>query len=159
MEHEHHIIENHNGVRVKTNKTVKVILPEHAQRHKRNFEMWGFWQDELAYKGLMKMLSKEDIIKRQLVEAGRMGGKRRMTKMTQEQRSAVSALGHAAAWKKHKKQITKTLQENGKLYGHLGGMPAGKYIWINNGKESKKQLKTATIEPGWVRGRHSRSNK
>lgn len=65
---------------------------------------------------------------------------------------AIEKNGAIATWNKNKDKILKTLRDNGKKYGHLGGIPSGKYIFTND-KEAKKVLKSETIPSGWRRGR------
>ena len=41
---------------------VHLTVEEHAQAHQELFEKYGRWQDELAYKGLLGIIGKEQII-------------------------------------------------------------------------------------------------
>lgn len=41
---------------------VEVTIEEHAELHKQLWEKFGNWEDELAWKGLSKMIDKQDII-------------------------------------------------------------------------------------------------
>tara|TARA_B110001454_G_scaffold87321_1_gene83735 strand:+ start:2054 stop:2518 length:465 start_codon:yes stop_codon:yes gene_type:complete len=42
---------------------MNLTVEEHANEHKRLYEVGGHWQDKLAYQGLMKLKSKPDILK------------------------------------------------------------------------------------------------
>ena len=41
----------------------RVTIKEHANLHKQLWEEFGHWQDELAWKGLSKMIGKDEILK------------------------------------------------------------------------------------------------
>lgn len=41
-----------------------LTIEEHADRHKVLYEAYGHWQDKLAWEGLSKQISKEEITKR-----------------------------------------------------------------------------------------------
>ena len=157
MRHKHHVIIVKNNKRVRTNEVVDITLKEHAERHRRNFLKWGFWQDELAYKGLLKLMTKKQITKKVFVESGRLGGKATMSKKSAEERSAFARLGAKESWIRNKDKMIQVLRDNAKKYGHLGGIPGGKYIWIHNKRESKKFLKTEPIPKGWFKGRFKRT--
>ena len=104
MKHIHHIIENHNGVRVRTDKTLSLTIKEHADEHKRLWFKWGFKEDYLAWQGLSGQMPKEKIIQ----EIYSMNGKRNYhhmhtkqaiekmrktkmgTKLTKEHRAAIA---------------------------------------------------------------------
>jgi hypothetical protein len=60
--HKHHIIPRHAGGTDDPSNIVKLTVEEHAEAHRRLFEQYGRWQDELAWKGLTKMIGKEEII-------------------------------------------------------------------------------------------------
>lgn len=138
---------------------VELTIEEHAEAHRKLFEEHGRWQDELAWKGLAKMISKEEIIRIQITNGAKNAVKARMKNSTFEQRSKAAKKGGYANYKKNKEKVDATLRANaqrGKELG-LGGHPPGKWIWITNGSESKKVLKENNIPDGWKRGRHKRT--
>ena len=61
--HKHHKIIFENGNRIRTNVLMNLTVEEHANEHKRLYEVGGHHQDKLAYQGLMKLKSKPDIMK------------------------------------------------------------------------------------------------
>ena len=69
--HMHHVLPKHVGGTDEPSNLVKLTIEEHAQAHKELFDQYGRWQDELAYKGLLKMLGNEEIIRAKQVEGGR----------------------------------------------------------------------------------------
>jgi hypothetical protein len=78
--HKHHIIPKHMGGTDDPSNLVELTVEEHAQAHKELFEKYGHKEDELAWKGLSAMLSKEEIIKTLLQENGRKTGKNNKNK-------------------------------------------------------------------------------
>ena len=105
MKHEHHIIENHNGVRVRTNKTISLTLKEHADIHKKYFEQWGFKEDYLAWQGLSGQLPKEKIIHEIAVEMGKRNAHHMHTKQARK-KMAMTKLGSKLS-EEHKRAIAK----------------------------------------------------
>lgn len=61
--HDHHIIPKHMGGTNDPSNIETITIEEHAERHRVLFETHGHWQDEVAWKGLSKQISKEEITK------------------------------------------------------------------------------------------------
>ena len=68
--HGHHIIECHNGKRVKTDKIIPLPIKEHAEIHKEYYDKWGFHEDKVAWLGLSGQLVDPELF----VETSRIGG-------------------------------------------------------------------------------------
>jgi len=147
MKHKHHIVPRHSEGTDDPKNIIELTVEEHAKAHRLLWEQYGKKQDWLAWQGLLGLLSKQEIIKEILSDAGKKGGS------TGKGVSGNRKNGAIVNWNKNKEQIIKTLSENGKKYGHLGGIPADKWIWINNGKEEIKVLKDDEIPEGWQAGR------
>ena len=60
--HKHHIIPKHMGGTDDPSNLIELTVEEHAEAHRKLFEMHGYWQDELAWKGLSKMIGRDEII-------------------------------------------------------------------------------------------------
>ena len=71
---------------------VELTIEEHAEAHKKLWEEHGRMQDWWAWRGLAGLMSKEDIVKELLSEAGKKSGV-----------AAQSAKGGKAVWKNTKK--------------------------------------------------------
>ena len=52
---------------------IELTVEEHAEAHKKLYEEHGKWEDYLAWQGLAKIMSGEELIKRMLSEAGKKG--------------------------------------------------------------------------------------
>ena len=59
--HEHHIIENKQGQRFRTDTTIPLSVKDHANIHKQYYEKWGFHEDYVAWKTLSGQIGKEEL--------------------------------------------------------------------------------------------------
>jgi len=75
MKHKHHIIPKYAGGTDDEDNLVYLTIEEHANEHKKLYEKYDRWQDKVAWYGLAKMISKEELIRMKLSEAGRAGAK------------------------------------------------------------------------------------
>jgi len=69
--HRHHVTPRHVGGTDDPENIVRLTIIEHAEAHRKLFEEYGRWQDELAWKGLSAVIGKDEIISRVLKEAGK----------------------------------------------------------------------------------------
>lgn len=51
-----------------------LTVEEHAEAHRLLYEQYGFWQDELAWKGLAGIIGKEEILKEIYKQNGKKSG-------------------------------------------------------------------------------------
>lgn len=72
--HKHHIIPRHAGGTDDASNIIILSVEEHAQAHKNLWEKHGRPEDELAWKGLSGMISKQEIIKELCSMGGKKGG-------------------------------------------------------------------------------------
>ena len=73
MKHKHHIIPKHMGGTDDPSNLVELTIEEHAEAHKILWEKYGKKEDELAWKGLIGLMSKKELIK-ELMFLGRQKG-------------------------------------------------------------------------------------
>ena len=146
MKHKHHIKPKHEGGTDDPENLKELTIEEHAEIHRILYEKNGKIQDFLAWRGLAGLMAKEEIVKSLLSHAGKKGGS------SGKGITGKRANGAIANWEKNRDKLLKTLRENGKKYGHLGG-PKRDWIWIHNGKENKKILASDKIPEGWEKGR------
>ena len=70
--HRHHVVPRHaGGTDDPSNMTCSLTIEEHAEHHRYRYEMLGEWQDLFAYRGLLGMLNKTEIIKESISHKGR----------------------------------------------------------------------------------------
>jgi len=62
--HNHHKIPKHMGGTDDPSNIETISIEVHADRHRVLYETHGHWQDKLAWEGLSKQISKEEITKR-----------------------------------------------------------------------------------------------
>ena len=60
--HLHHIVPKHMGGTDDPENLVELTIEEHAEAHKKLFEEHGKWQDKVAWLGLLKLISHEQIL-------------------------------------------------------------------------------------------------
>ena len=58
---------------------IELTVEEHAEAHRLLWEQHGRWEDYLAWQGLAGLISKEELVRQMLSEAGRKGNQRRST--------------------------------------------------------------------------------
>jgi len=128
----HHIVPRYMGGSDEFENMITISRTCHTMFHYCNWMLWNNKEDYIAYRGLASQISKEEIIK----EISSMTGKR-----SYENKTGLFAL---------------SLEEK-KKYSSIGGKKAGKYMsqsmWINNGMQNKRILKTDLLPDGWIKGK------
>lgn len=114
MTHKHHIVPKHMGGTDNPDNIIELTIEEHANAHKLLWEQYGNKEDWLAWKGLLGLISKEEIILKLAKISGQKGGS--AGKNVTGNRNK----GGYATWDKHRKSITKLLQKNAKRNSELG---------------------------------------
>ena len=128
----HHIVPKYKGGTDEFDNMVTISRTCHTMFHYCNWKLWGNKEDYISYRGLASQISKEEIIK----EISSMTGKR-----SYENKTGLFALS----------------VEEKKKYSSIGGKKAGKYMsqsmWINNGIQNKRILKTDLLPDGLIKGK------
>jgi hypothetical protein len=76
--HKHHIVPKHMGGTDDPSNLIELSIEEHAEAHRKLFEQYGHWQDELAWKGLLGIIPNAEMIKHVQSAAGKLQkGKKR----------------------------------------------------------------------------------
>lgn len=134
----HHIIPKYMGGSNDFTNIVVVSRTCHTMFHYCNWCLWKNREDYIAYKGLSSQISKEDIIK----ETSRLAGKK--------------------CYEKKVGMFTQTEEEK-RLSSSKGGKKVGKYMsqsmWINNGIQNKRVLRSNGIPDGWYKGKVKKEKK
>lgn len=71
MKHKHHIIPRHAGGTDEPSNLVELTVKQHAEEHKKLYDLYGKYEDKIAWLGLSSQIGKEDI----RLETSRLGGK------------------------------------------------------------------------------------
>lgn len=71
--HKHHIVPKHAGGSDEIENIVYLSVSDHAEAHRKLFEQYGRWQDEVAWKGLSGIIGHEEAVK---LSVGHMRGKK-----------------------------------------------------------------------------------
>ena len=80
MKHLHHIIPKHMGGNDELENLIELTVEEHAEAHKKLWDQYGLWQDYLAWQGLAKLMTREELVFKMLSEAGKKGNSVRTNK-------------------------------------------------------------------------------
>jgi hypothetical protein len=128
----HHIVPRYMGGTDDFDNLVTVSRTCHTMFHYCNWKLWNNKEDYIAYKGLSSQITKQDIIK----ETASIAGKK----------SYENETGLFSLTKEEKKKASSK-----------GGKKAGKYMsqsmWINNGSQNRRILKTELLPDGWIAGK------
>jgi hypothetical protein len=60
--HKHHIVPRHMGGTDDPSNIIELTIEEHAEAHRKLWEEHGCIEDKLAWKGLLGLISKQDIL-------------------------------------------------------------------------------------------------
>ena len=109
--HQHHIIENKQGQRFRTDTTIPLSVKDHANIHKQYYEKWGFHEDYVAWKTLSGQIGKEELF----IETSRVGGlNNKGKKKTREHAAKISQAnkGQASHWLKGDSELKRSNLSN-----------------------------------------------
>lgn len=115
LKHKHHIIPKHMGGTDDPTNLIELTVEEHAEEHRKLYELYGKWEDYLAWKGLEGRIDKEHIIRLKLYLIGK---SRKGIKQTPE---------HI------EKRISKIRGEGNGMYGKIGDLNP---MWEKRGELS-----------------------
>ena len=128
----HHIIPKYKGGIDDFSNIVTISRTCHTMFHYCNWRLWNNKEDYIAYRGLASQISKEEIIK----QTSSIGGKK----------CYENGIGLFSLTEEEKKKASSK-----------GGKKAGKFMpqsmWINDGIQNKRILKTDLLPNGWVKGK------
>lgn len=112
--HQHHIIPKHMGGSDDSSNLKSLTISEHAEAHKILYEEHGHWQDFLAWQGLAKLMTHDEVVLEASIRANL--GK----KFSKEHKSRISKslIGHVQS-EATKRKISETRLS--KTYTNYGG--------------------------------------
>ena len=74
--HNHHIIPRHMGGTDDPDNLVRLTVEEHAEEHKKLYEKYGKKEDYWAWKGLLGIIPRQELIKQISLHSGLKGNKK-----------------------------------------------------------------------------------
>ena len=161
MKHKHHILPKHFGGTDDPSNIISLSVEEHAEAHRVLYEKYGKWQDKLAWQGLSKMISKEDLIVEKLKHTAKNGGRATALKNKGSSWYYNPETGENAQLHELKDGWVKGFlpgktQTPRRMIGEKNGMfgksaQIGKK-WYNNGNDTYYGIE-GTEPKGYVRGR------
>lgn len=75
IKHKHHIVPRHAGGTDDANNLIELTVSEHAEAHRVLYETYGRKEDEVAWKCLSGIMSKEELVKELQMIGAKKGGK------------------------------------------------------------------------------------
>lgn len=157
--HKHHIIPKYKGGSDDPFNLVKVTITRHAMFHYCNYQLWGNDEDRIAYLGLSKQITNDEIIAEKLKLSGKKTSIIVLQRMKDDpefaaKMKAANARGRLTSLSEEVKiKRRKTL----KIIKHQQGTKNSQYNtrWIYNLelRQNKKIPKGVEIPFGWTIGR------
>jgi hypothetical protein len=136
VKHKHHIIPKHMGGTNDQSNLIELTIEEHAEAHRVLYEQYGHWQDLVAYKGLLGLITSDECSYIAMIEGGKKGAK--------------------IANDKRKKSITGKWIDTGIPSPYAKGIDGrkirNKRYWFNDGI-TEGQYSLEDYPTGWNRGR------
>ena len=96
--HNHHIIPRHAGGTDDPSNLIELTVEEHAEEHRKLFEKYGRWEDELAWKAISGQVPSYQVaqLARRYAQLGRKATKEAKEKQSMAKIGNKNALGNKA---------------------------------------------------------------
>ncbi len=130
MKHKHHVIPKHMGGSDEPENIVELTVEEHAEAHRKLYEQHGHWQDMIAWKGLLGLLTTDECAFIAITEGAKKGAR----------------ITNSIRWTDHIPKKRKY------PVGIDGRKIRSQRYWFNNGV-SEGQFSLTEHPEGWNRGR------
>lgn len=155
--HTHHITPKHAGGSNDLSNLIELSIEEHAEAHKELYEIYGRWEDYLAWQGLSGMLTREELIRKVQSEAAKATLKKNGNPF-----SGIRTSHNFAINNKHQRMMTersRTPEANAKrkatmaANGHSQGTKNsqyGKRVYINPHSKNKLKVKPGNEPEGYI---------
>jgi hypothetical protein len=137
LKHKHHVIPKHMGGSDEPENIVELSIEEHAEEHRKLYELHGHWQDLVAWKGLLGLLTSDECTFIAITKGARKG-------------AAIVNARRAIPGKDPKLPYHKWL--SGYSQDVDGRKVRTKRFWFNDGV-SEGQFSLEDFPEGWKRGR------
>jgi len=164
MKHKHHIIPKHMGGSDEPSNLIEISVEEHAEAHRVLYEKYGNWQDYLAWQGLSKRVSCEQMAR----EASRFANTGK--KLSEETKQKIS---NSKKGVKHTPEHVKnnSLAQKGKVLSNehktkISSALSGRSLSESHKKNVGKKMKGRIMNEDWrkklsdaAKERHARNRK
>lgn len=158
MKHKHHIIPKHAGGTDDAFNIVELTVSEHAEAHKKLWELYGRDEDFVAWQGLSKMIGKEEIIRQVQSLAGKKrmrlhgnpgkdkktGGNFSINKANQQK---AEKLAHSPQASKKRKQSYENIKHQ---QGQKNSQFGTKWCILETAKDLTNRKKFSIIPEGYI---------
>jgi hypothetical protein len=151
--HKHHIVPRHSGGSDSPENIALLTVEEHAEAHRQLFLQFGRWEDELAYKGLLGLVTKEEATRivnshtARKTFTGVAKSEEQKRRISESNRGKHQHHGQANPMhgKRHSEKAREIISERMK-----GKSPC---VWYTNGQDNIYILKTVLPPTGYRKGR------
>jgi hypothetical protein len=158
MLHKHHIIPRHAGGTNDPSNIIMLTVEEHANVHKKLYEEYGRWQDEVAYRMLSGQISAQDATI-EAIKKTQTGRKHSFEEIEKRRKSRIG--------KKHSEDTKRKMSENNAMKGKTLSDEQKKILSVThkgkelseNHKEILRQTHLGKIKPLEQRKKMSESAK
>jgi hypothetical protein len=136
MKHKHHIVPKHMGGSDDPGNLIELTVEEHAEAHRILYEQHGYWQDRVAWQGLLGLIGHDEIMQEMWDARKGKGNTFYGKKHTEETKRKISEsrLGKGRGPKNHGDKLKA-------VWAEMGHPRKGKEPW-NKGKTG---LQTRTL--------------
>ena len=112
--HNHHIIPRHAGGTDDPSNLVKLTIEQHAEEHRKLYEQYGRWQDNLAHRALSGMISNQEALLESMSHKGErnpMYGKKHPEERIERMRECKVGDKNPFYGKKHSNETLSIMRE------------------------------------------------
>ena len=146
----HHIIENRDGKRFRTDTTIRLSVEKHADIHKEYYDKWGFHSDYVAWKGLSEQIGKDEIF----FETSRIGGLNNRGKVKSKEHR--KNLGDALRGRTYEEMNLEYSQERKKKISEaMKGNKSSK----NHSSSEYKKVQSEAMKKAWAKRKAKVTNR
>ena len=108
--HKHHIIPKHMGGTEDPSNLVELTVEEHAEAHRKLFEEYGQWQDEIAWKCLSGQITQAEAIIQSVKKANT--GRKHSPEVRKAKSDAMQGSGNHFYGKQHTEETRRKISES-----------------------------------------------
>lgn len=115
---------------------IELTVEEHAEAHRKLWEEHGCWQDELAWKGLLQMINRQELISQIISNTHK--GKIVSTETRNKLSNSLKGIKRPKTEKWKQNQSNRMSGENNPMYGRVSAVKGKTWEWKKSSKENLK---------------------